>query len=288
MLNALSIDVEDWYHPELIRSHVTPGEFESQVRAATAPILALLRRCGVRATFFIVGELIPRVPDLVAEIAAAGHEIGCHGMSHRPLNALVPDDLRAELASYAKAISFLPDVSVKGFRAPTFSLDNETRWAVPILHEFGYEYDSSIFPVRNYLYGVADCPPTPYRLGAQDVTRHDPEGKLWEFPMSTWRCGGWKMPVSGGFYLRATPWPVLRTLLQRVNASGAPFVIYLHPWETHAETPRVSGISPLSRWLTYYNIGSALAKLERLLQSFTLSTLSDALAAWQATQAAHA
>ncbi len=288
MLNALSIDVEDWYHPELIRSHVTPGEFESQVRAATAPILALLRRYDVHATFFIVGELIPRVPDLVAEIAAAGHEIGCHGMSHRPLNALVPDDLRAELASYAKAISFLPDVVVKGFRAPTFSLDNETRWAVPILHEFGYEYDSSIFPVRNYLYGVTDCPPTPYQLGAQDVTQPDPEGRLWEFPMSAWRCGGWKMPISGGFYLRATPWPVLRTLLRKVNASGAPFVIYLHPWETHAETPRVSGISPLSRWLTYYNIGSALTKLERLLQTFAFTTVASALAPWQAGQAAGA
>ncbi len=281
MLNALSIDVEEWYHPELVRAYVDADRAQSQLEASLRPILNLLKRYDVRATFFVVGEVIESAPDLIREIAVGGHEIGCHGMTHRPLHELQPDGLRAELMAYERAITSAGIEQVVGFRAPTFSLDNETRWAVPILAEFGYEYDASIFPMRNYLYGVPDCPPTPYRIGGDDVTRPDPRGCLWEFPMSAGRLGWWRIPASGGFYLRIMPFFILRILLARINARGWPFVIYLHPWETYTGTPRLRELSWLSRWITYTNIERTLPKLERLLAGFPLSTMREALACWQ-------
>jgi polysaccharide deacetylase family protein (PEP-CTERM system associated) len=279
MLNALSVDVEDWHHPELIRDRIGAGEVAPRVEQATRPILQLFAKYQVRATFFIVGEVARSASDLVREIAAAGHEIGCHSMSHRPLWELTPDEFRRELADFAEAMSGLPRAI--GFRAPTFSLDQRTRWAVPILREFGYEYDSSIFPLRNYLYGVADCPPTPYPLGELDVTRPDPGSGLWEFPMSAVRWGRIKLPVSGGFYMRATPAALLRPLLARINAQGWPFVIYAHPWEMDAGTPRLRNLPLLSRWVTYWNIAGALGKLERLLQIFGFAPLQDVLKQWR-------
>jgi len=281
MLNALSIDVEEWYHPELVRPYVAQDNAVSQVEAAIWPILPLLRRYDVRATFFWVGEVAEAMPDLVAEIANMGHEIGCHGMTHRTLQELRPDGLRAELAAYEKVMASIGVSDVTGFRAPTFSLDNRTRWAIPILGEFGYKYDSSIFPMRNYLYGVPDCPPTPYRIGGDDVTCPDARGDLWEFPMSAWRLGRWKVPVSGGFYMRIAPAFVLRILLARVNARGWPFVIYLHPWETYAATPRLRELSWLPRWITYTNLEKTLAKLESLLRAFPFTTVRGALVDWQ-------
>jgi polysaccharide deacetylase family protein (PEP-CTERM system associated) len=279
VLNALSVDVEDWYHPELIRDHLSGGESAPRVEQAIGPILELLARYQVRATFFVVGGVAGSAPELVHEIAAAGHEIGCHGMSHRPLWDLQPEEFRRELGDFARATSGLPRTA--GFRAPTFSLDQRTRWAVPILRECGYEYDSSIFPLRNYLYGVADCPPTPYPLGESDVTCPDPSSGLWEFPMSVARWGRIKLPVSGGFYLRATPVALLRPLLKRINARDWPFVVYVHPWETDAGTPRLRNLPLLSRWVTYWNIAGALDKLERLLQTFAFAPLQEVLTEWR-------
>ena len=280
-LNALSIDVEDWYHPELVRAHVAPAQVLPRVEQATLPVLELLGRYGVRATFFIVGEVAQAAPDLVREIARRGHEIGCHGVSHRTLHDLGPEGLRAELAAYRATMETIGIGEVIGFRAPTFSLDQRSAWAVPILAEAGYRYDSSIFPLRNYMYGVSGAPLAPYRIGAQDVGRADAGGALWEFPMSIWQAGPLKVPVSGGFYLRALPWPLVRGLLGRINAASRPFVIYVHPWEADAGTPRRGELSRLDRWITYVNSASTLPKLERLLRSFSFAPMRDALAAWQ-------
>lgn len=281
MYNALTIDLEEWYHPELVRPHVALEETMAQVEAATRPILDLLERHKVRATFFVVGEVAQCTPDLIREITERGHEISCHGMSHRPLHALGPEGFRAELERFAEVMRAIGLEGVAGYRAPTFSLDNETRWAVPILAEFGYVYDASIFPLRTPLYGVPDCPPTPYRLGGEDVTRPDPQGLLWEFPMSVGRLGCWKVPICGGSYLRLAPFFAVRALLARLNARGWPFVIYLHPWETYPRTPRRPELAWWERIVTYANAEGTLAKLERLLQSFNLAPMHDVLARWR-------
>jgi polysaccharide deacetylase family protein (PEP-CTERM system associated) len=303
--NALSIDLEDWFHAELVRSRMEEVSPMHCVEEAVEPILTLLQQYGVRATFFVVGEVMRHHPHVVRRIYEQGHEIGCHGWSHRPLWTLNPKDLAEELEEFDRdAAGVLPVDEVIGFRAPTFSLDERTAWALDILRDHGFRYDSSIFPMRNYLYGVNGCPPRPYHPTGVELTRdHEQQRRErqsherrenWEgadfieFPMTAIRLAGLQVPVSGGFYLRAMPLPILRYLLRRVNAEGRPFVIYLHPWEADERTPRVRGLSPLERLVTYYNSGSVLRKLEALLQSFSFAPLRQVLGIQGGRQAATA
>jgi len=277
MLNALSIDLEDWFHAELVRPRAGDDP-ERRVERAVQPILTLLERYGVRATFFVVGDVVRHHPELVRRIYQAGHEIGCHGWSHRPLWALPPERFAAELDEFDRdAAAVVPLDEIIGFRAPTFSLDGRTAWAVDLLQQHGFRYDSSIFPVRNYLYGVDGTPCGPYCPTSAELATDHEGGKLVEFPMTACRVAGLRIPVSGGFYLRAIPLPVLRGLLARVNAGGQPFVLYLHPWEGDTGTPRAKKLSPVTRFVTYYNRAGTLRKLEKLLQRFHLAPLRDVL-----------
>ncbi len=279
MLNALSIDLEDWFQAELVRAHVRADvELERRVTWAVEPLLALLDRYGVRATFFVVGDVLRHHADLVSRIHAAGHEIGCHGGSHRPLWTLAPETFARELDEFDRAAQgVVPLDEIIGYRAPTFSLDERSAWAVDVLRERGYVYDSSIFPVRNYMYGVDGAPARPYRLTRAELTTDHPQGELLEFPLSAGRLLGMSVPVSGGFYLRAMPLWLLRALLQGINARDNPFVVYMHPWETDAQTPRVQGLGLVSRWITYTGQSTALRKLEALLEAFAFAPLRDVL-----------
>lgn len=277
-LHALSIDVEEWYHAELVRARVPAESRVSQALEATTPILQLLARYGAKATFFVVGEVAQACPKLVREIVRQGHELGCHGFSHRPLWEMTPAILAQELREYQMLMREIIGAAVElaGFRAPTFSLDVRTAWAVDVLAEFGYRYDSSVFPCKTYLYGVANAPDTPYRLSSADVSRPDPAGRLIEFPMSVCRIGGVRIPVSGGAYLRLLPMPVLEACLRRIERER-PFVLYVHPWEVYPKTPKVS--LPLRDSLvTYHNRDGVLKKLERLITRFDLAPLRVVLA----------
>jgi len=276
-VHALSIDLEDWYHPELVRRHVAPAERVGHALAATRPLLDLLARYKTRATFFVVGEVAAACPDLVRQIAERGHEIGCHGWSHRTLWDLSPATLDAELNDCRRLMEDILGTAgaMQGFRAPTFSLDQRTAWAVDVLADAGYRYDSSVFPVRSALYGVSGAPTMPYRLSGENVRRPDPAGRLVEFPMSVAQMGPLKVTGSGGAYLRLLPMPLLTWLLRRI-AVRTPFVVYVHPWETSPETP-VLRLPLLDRMVTYYNIGGALGKLEHLLREFRFAPLRDVL-----------
>ena len=282
MINALSIDLEDWFHAELVRPRVTAARPERRVAWATEPILALLARYGAKATFFIVGDVMRHHPDLVRRIHQEGHEIGCHGWSHRALWSLAPERFAWELEEFDRDMgAILPVDEVVGFRAPSFSLDERSAWALEILRDHGYRYDSSIFPLRTWLYGVETSPPRPYRPAPNDLTSdhagdHADES-LVEFPMTVYDYAGFRVPVSGGFYLRALPLPVMAYLLGRTNARGNPFVIYVHPWEGDRRTPRVKGLSWTTRFVTYYNAGSVMPKLEALLRRFRFAPLRNVL-----------
>lgn len=276
--NALSFDLEDWFHAQLVRPHVRADRPQRRAPWAVEPILTLLRRYDVKATFFVVGDVMRHHPDLVRRIYEGGHEIGCHGWSHRPLWSLAPERFAQELEEFDRDASpVVPKEEIVGFRAPTFSLDERTAWALDILQQHGYRYDSSIFPVRNYMYGVDDCPSCPYRPRSNALTDHHRGEGVIEFPLTACRAAGLALPVSGGFYLRATPLFLLRYLLSRVNAAGDPFVIYMHPWEGDVETPRIKGLSPFERFVTYHNRASTLQKLEALLQRFRFAPLRDVL-----------
>jgi polysaccharide deacetylase family protein (PEP-CTERM system associated) len=277
MKNALTVDLEDWYHPELVKRQVR-GEPASQIVASTHEILDLFDRHHVKATFFVLGDVARKHPDLIRTIHRQGHEIASHGMSHKPLWDLSADEFDEELRQFARLMADLlgDGVKLKGFRAPTFSLDNRTKYALGCLERHGYAYDTSVFPVKNYMYGVSGAPCTTYRPDADDVGRADDGAALVEFPMTVCELGRFRVPVSGGFYLRVLPYFVFRALLRRVNRER-PFVLYFHPWETHRHTPRTRGIGLKNALITYYGLRGALRKIERLLQDFEFEPMADVL-----------
>ncbi len=276
-LAAFSFDIEDWYHSQLIPSGGAPASGNgSVVRAGTERILEQLRRHGVRSTFFVLGEVIRDHPDLIRRMVAEGHEIGCHGMHHRPLWSSSPDAFRDELRQFrAIAREHLGPVAVTGFRAPTFSLDRRTAWALGVLREEGFHYDSSIFPARVRMYGVPEAPVGIYRPASDDLARHDPHGTLVEFPVAIARWGPVRLPVGGGFYLRALPFGVFRWSLDHILRSRS-FALYLHPREASPERRRLR-LDPVDGFITYVNLHTVVEKLERLYPRYRWVTMREIL-----------
>jgi polysaccharide deacetylase family protein (PEP-CTERM system associated) len=277
MQNALTIDLEDWYHPEVLRGHVAANP-ASQVVEATAPILDLLDRHHVRATFFILGDVAQKHPALVRDIHARGHEIASHGMSHTPLWNLDDEGFGQELKAFRRVITDIlgEGTPVAGFRAPTFSMDNGTRYAMRCLVTHGYTYDTSIFPARNHVYGLAGGPCTVYRPDLGDLRLEDERSGIVEFPMTVLEWGKLRIPVSGGFYMRVMPYIILKRFLRSVNRTR-PFVFYFHPWELNPATPRVREIGLRDRLIAYTGVNGAMRKVERLLEDFELAPMGDVL-----------
>ncbi len=273
---AFSFDIEDWYHSELLQAGQRHDHGVSVVRSGTEAILDLLDHHGVRATFFVLGEVIREHPDIVRRMVAGGHELGCHGMDHQPLWRLTPDTLRRQLVEFRavveRAVGHFP---VVGFRAPVFSLDPSTAWALEVLREQGYRYDSSIFPAKVRLYGVAGAPVGIYRPATGDLTRHDPAGPLVEFPVAVRRFGPLRLPVGGGFYLRALPYALFQRSLDRILESR-PLALYLHPREAVPEKRRLL-LAPHDALITYLNLHTVQRKLERLFGRYEWLTMRQVL-----------
>jgi polysaccharide deacetylase family protein (PEP-CTERM system associated) len=274
--HALSFDLEEWYHGDLLSQYVPAAERVSQVREAIRPILALLRDAGVRATFFTVGEVARDHPDLLRELVDDGHEIACHTMTHPNLWRLTEPELRVELEEYKSvACAAVPGLQAIGFRAPMFSLDRRSPWVLGVLRDAGYRYDSSIVPVKTPWYGVANAPLGIYRASFADPGRVDGEGGFLEFPLTVCALGPVRIPTSGGVYFRLIPYPLFRALLRRVGRKR-PFVIYVHPWETYPGTPAYP-LPFIERFGLYTNIRHTLRRLERLLSDFTFAPVREVL-----------
>lgn len=270
---AFSVDLEDYYHAQLVREHTGKARLASRVEISTAPILDLLERHGVRATFFVVGEVARDAPRLIQRIVESGHEIGCHTDSHDPLWEMTPESFREDIRRFKEAIKGAAgDVPVRGFRAPTFSLDGRTAWALRVLAEEGFSYDSSIVPARGPLYGCPGAPIEIYRPSTEDPRQKEPSGPVVEFPAPVVGFGRARFPVGGGIYLRALPFRVYHALVRRVLRKR-PFFLYVHPWETDPGIPRIA-LPRFARWATYTGITGMLGKLERLLQSIRFTTMS--------------
>ena len=273
---SLTVDVEDWYHPELVRHRVRGAAAGSVVIEGTETLLALFARHRARGTFFVLGDVAARHPALVRKIAAAGHEIACHGMTHRPLWALDRESFRAELRDFRAAIrAALGSDPVTGFRAPTFSLDRSTAWALRVLAEEGFRYDSSVFPRRVRMYGVAGAPLGAYRPSLDDPARHDPAGPLLEIPVAMVSVAGQRVPVAGGFYLRALPFGFVLRALDRVARERA-CILYIHPWECVSGLPRLR-LPPVDAVITYHRLGSVVGKLDRILTRHSSDTMGSIL-----------
>jgi len=274
VINALTIDLEEWYHSELVEGRRSPL---SRAAEATRPILDLLDQHQAKATFFVVGEVAEQNPELIRSIFQRGHEIGCHGYSHTLLWQLDESLFREELKRFHSVVGgILGDVRMKGFRAPCFSLDNRTKWALKVLLEFGYQYDSSIFPVKiSPLYGMSGAPAHPYRISFEDLRKEDPQSPLIEFPISLLTFGKLKIPIAGGGYFRMYPLPLLYWGLKRLSRYRS-FLIYYHPWEGDPKTPRLK-LSFSNRIRSYYGVPAALRKLEFLLKHFKFTRVDHTL-----------
>jgi polysaccharide deacetylase family protein (PEP-CTERM system associated) len=274
MINALSFDLEEWYHSELVEGRRSSF---SQAEEATRPILDLLDRYQTKASFFVVGELAEQNSRLIQSLFERGHEIGCHTFSHTLVWNLDESLFREELEHFHSVMEgILGKVKIKGFRAPCFSIDNRNKWALRVLLDFGYQYDSSIFPLKiNSLYGISGAPTRPYRISFEDVRKEDVQSPLMEFPLCPLMIGRLKIPISGGFYLRALPSFFLYWGLRRINRSQ-PFLVYFHPWEGYEKTPRFK-LPLFNRVISYYGIRSALKKLEFLLKHFKFARLDQVL-----------
>lgn len=283
MLNALTIDVEEHFQVHAFERLIGRDAWErypSRVVPNTRRIVRLLAERQVRATFFVLGWVAERHPELVREIAAAGHEIGTHGYWHELIYRQTPaefaEDLRRSLAAIERAA---PGVRLLGYRAPAFSITRKSLWALDVLRECGLRYDSSIFPLAAHdRYGIGDA----------DRFASQLRPGLWELPASTVRVAGRNLPVAGGGYFRLYPLWLTRQAIRRINAEGQHAVIYLHPWEFDPEQPRVPGAPALARFRHYVNIGKTERRLGALLGEFAFGSMSDAFAGQLAAEPAMA
>jgi polysaccharide deacetylase family protein (PEP-CTERM system associated) len=267
-LNALTIDFEDWYQGLEIPVDQWDG-FEDRIVPAGRRLLHLLADAGVRGTFFVLGYVADQHPELVEEIAAAGHEIGTHGYGHALIYRLTPAAFRADIVRSVRSLEDLTGAPVVGHRAPFFSITRDSLWALDILAELGFRYDSSVFPVSNYRYGIPDAPRWPHRIGPG-------EDGLMEFPVSTVRAFGRNVPVAGGAYFRIYPYAVTEWALRSINRAGRPFTFYLHPWEVDPHHPRI----PLPRRAAlthYFNLRKTEGRLRRLLRDFRFAPMNEVL-----------
>ena len=266
--NAFTIDLEDWYQGLEIPPDAWAG-FEDRLVPASRRLLQMLDHAGARATFFVLGAAAERHPDLIREIAAAGHEIGTHGWSHTFVYRLDPASFRDELQRSMSLLASLSGRAVVGHRAPFFSITRESLWALDVMRECGIRYDSSVYPVVNYRYGIPDAPRWPYSI-------LDGDRPLLEFPITTLRMLGRNVPVAGGAYFRLYPYALTRAAFHAVNRSGRPAVFYLHPWELDPEHPRI----PLPRRIAathYVNLRSTEGKLASLLRDFRFAPMNEVL-----------
>lgn len=266
-LNAFTVDLEDWYQG----IEIPFGEwrrFESRIQASTERLLELLSTYDVRATFFVLGYNVPHIPNLLRSIAAAGHEIGTHGLCHTFIYRQDRATFRNELVRAKAETEDVVQRPIISHRAPYFSITKDSLWALEVLAELGFRYDSSIFPVQNYRYGIPGSPRGLYKIGLPGETC------LYEFPVSTVRAFGRVWPCSGGAYFRIYPYVLTRRNIEALNREGLPANFYIHPWELDPDHPRV----PLPRRVSlshYFQLESTVPKLKRLFGDFRFGTLRE-------------
>ena len=261
--NAMTIDVEDYFQVEAFASTIDRSDWESlprRVERNTERLLQILTDSGVEATFFILGWVAERHPQLVRRVVAEGHELASHGFGHLRADRQSPEEFRDDVRRAKRVLEDLGGAPVHGYRAPTFSIGGGSKWAHTILVEEGYSYSSSVYPVKHDLYGTPEAPRTPF----------SPVPGMLEIPLTSVRMLGIDMPASGGGYFRLLPYPLTRGLLhyaRRVNRS--PAVFYLHPWEIDPEQPRQQSAPWKSRFRHYLNLDRTEPRLRRLLRHFS-------------------
>lgn len=267
-LAAFAADVEDYFQVEALR-HLCPRDrwtsMEDRTDRNTRRLLDLLAAHGARGTFFVLGWTAERHPELVREIAAGGHEVASHGYAHELVYRQSPETFREDVRRARKLLQDLSGQEVIGYRAPSYTIVRSTLWALPILMEEGYRYDSSVFPIKRLRYGMPGAPRWPHRM---TVPGHP---ALPEFPLPTVRFGPLNVPATGGAYLRLLPFGFQRWAISRLVQSNRPFVVTIHPWELDPDQPRLP-VGRRTRWTHYHNLHRTAERLSGLLALSRFST----------------
>lgn len=274
MLNALTFDIEDYFQVEAFKQHIRYDEwlrYPIRVADNTRKIVEILDERGVKATFFMLGWVAERCPEMVKEIAANGHEIASHGYAHQMVSKQTPQEFEADLAKSLEILEPLAGTNIIGYRAPTYSIIKESFWALDILAQRGMKYDSSIFPIKHDRYGVPEAPRFPYPIYERNGRQ------MIEFPISTMRIGRWNFPIAGGGYMRLFPYAVMKYGLRQVNREGQPAIVYLHPWELDPDQPRIPNIPATTRFRHYVNLHATADKLRSLIRDFEFAPVRDVL-----------
>ncbi len=264
MKNAMSIDVEDYFQVSAFAAHIRREDWDSlpcRVERNVDVILGLLDEADARATFFTLGWIAERHPQVVRRIVDNGHELASHGYGHQRASELTPEQFRDDVTRAKRILEDLGGVAVRGYRAPSFSINRSNWWAVEELENAGYDYSSSIYPVKHDHYGMPDAPRFPHRPNGA--------GGILELPPTTVPLWGRNLPAAGGGWFRLLPYQVSRWMLQRVNSEDrAPCMFYFHPWEVDAEQPRQRGIPAKTRFRHYVNLQRMPGRLRQLLNDF--------------------
>lgn len=270
MINALTVDVEEYFHPNAMDGVVPPSQWDAlphRVEANTRRVLDLLDECDVRATFFVLGWVAERWPQLVSDIERRGHEVACHGFAHRLVYQLGPERFRDDVLHARRVLEDIVGHRIAGFRAASYSIVDSTLWALDVLIDLGFTYDSSIFPIRHDLYGIPSFSRAPVRIERA-------AGAILEIPPSTVRLLGQNWPVAGGGYFRLLPYWLTRRAIERLNRhEGRAGMVYVHPWELDVDQPRLRG--GMRARLQYANLHRTEARLRRLLREFRFAPVRD-------------
>ncbi len=271
--NILSFDIEDWFHPEIFAGKFPQSgwdQLESRVKEETELILNFLSRKKLKATFFFLGWVAEKYPDLVVQTAKAGHEIASHGYSHSMITKMTPTEFRADLRKSLDILNALSDHPVIGFRAPTFSVTKQTLWALPIMYEEGIRYDSSVFPIYHDRYGIPDAPRKPYVIYEQG------DKKIIEYPMTTVSLGKYNLPCGGGGYFRLYPLSLTMQLMKKCQREGRSIMFYAHPWEFDPEIPKVD-LDYMGKFRHYSGISKFLRRLDKVTDHFPFTSFRDSV-----------
>lgn len=270
----MTVDVEDYFHVSAFERAIAPaqwGDWPSTVERNTHRLLDLFDQHTIKATFFVLGWVAERYPGLVREIRSRDHEIASHGYSHRLVYRQTPEVFRDETCRSKQLLEDQAQVAVTGYRAASYSITRQSMWAVDILAELGFSWDSSIFPIHHDRYGIPDSPTRPYRIRTANGA------ELLEFPLTTATVGPLRLPAAGGGYFRLYPYWLSRWLFGRAARQQGAAIFYLHPWEIDPDQPRVPNAGLLSRFRHYNNLERCLPRLEQLIKQFSFGTVSATL-----------
>jgi polysaccharide deacetylase family protein (PEP-CTERM system associated) len=276
--NALTVDLEEYFQVSNFERVIDRREWvrlPSRVEASTRRLLDLFERSGARATFFALGWIAERHPQLVREIARRGHELACHGHEHDLVYDMGPERFETDLQRARRAIEDASGMPVRGYRAPSYSITRRSLWALEILARNGFSFDSSIFPIRHPRYGIPEFARQPLRLELESGAT------IREFPLTTWKLGPVSLPLAGGAYLRFLPAPLFRLGVKRLARAESATVLYVHPWEIDPDQPRQPVAWPV-RINHYHNLGRTEARLTRLLEQHTFRPMGEVLDALEA------